>query len=82
MNLNLSPFKKGFVFGSLISLTSLLSAGLLERYMGLSVPLQPEPSLQEEEVEMREWSSQLQDPSHKNFNPFLWKYPPHFGYKK
>ena len=82
MNLNLSPFKKGFVFGSLISLTTSLSLGALVYYGDVWVPLQPEPSLQEEEVEMREWSSQLQDPSHKNFNPFLWKYPPHFGYKK
>ena len=81
--LNLSPFKKGFVFGSLASLTSLLSAGLLGRYMGLSVPLLPEPSLQEEEEEMKKWSSSLQDPSHKDFNPFKWNNTPHeFGYKK
>ena len=83
MNLNLSPFKKGFVFGSLISLTTSLSLGALGYYGDVWVPLQPEPSLQEEEVEMREWSSQLRDPSHKNFNPFLWNHTPHeFGYKK
>ena len=88
--LNLSPFKKGFVIGSLTSVTSLLSAGVLGRYMGWSVHLLPEPSLQEEEEEMKKWSSSLQDPSHKNFNPFkrevnIWEWnhtPDEFGYRK
>lgn len=83
MNLNLSQFNKGFVIGSLTSVTSLLSVGVLGRYMGWSVPLLPEPSLQEEEEEMKKWSSSLQDPSHKDFNPFKWNNTPdEFGYKK
>jgi hypothetical protein len=83
MNLNLSQFNKGFVIGSLTSVTSLLSVGVLGRYMGWSVPLLPEPSLQEEEEEMKKWSMQLRDPSHKDFNPFKWNHTPEeFGYKK
>ncbi len=83
MNLNLSQFNMGFAIGSLASLTSLLSVGLLGRYMGLSVPLQPEPSQEQEEQEMKKWSSQLQDPSHKDFNPFLWNHTPdEFANKK
>jgi hypothetical protein len=81
--LNLSPFKRKIAIGSLISVTSLLSAGVLGRYMGWSVHLLPEPSLQEEEEEMKKWSSSLQDPSHKDFNPFKWNNTPdEFGYKK
>jgi len=94
MFMNLSPFKKGFVIGSLTSLITSSSVGLLGYYGGVWVPLQPEASLQEEEEEMRKWSSQLRDPSHKNFNPFInkqkkevniweWNNTPHeFGYKK
>jgi hypothetical protein len=83
MFMNLSPFKRGFVIGHSISLITSLSVGLLGYYGGVWVPLQPEASLQEEEEEMREWSSSLQDPSHKDFNPFKWNHTPdEFGYKK
>ena len=81
--LNLSPFKKGYVFGSLISLITSSSVGLLGYYGGAWAPLQPETSLQEEEEEMKKWSMQLRDPSHKDFNPWLWNNTPHeFGFKK
>jgi len=81
--LNLSPFKKGYVFGSLISLITSSSVGLLGYYGGAWVPLLPEASLQEEEEEMKKWSMQLQDRSHKDFNIWLWNHTPHeFAFKK
>jgi len=72
-----------FAIGTSTFLTILSSVGVLGYYGGSWVPLLPEPSLQEEEEEMKKWSSQLQDPSHKNFNPWIWNHTPHeFGYKK
>jgi hypothetical protein len=83
MNLNLSQFNKGFVIGSLTSSITSLSVGLLVYFGREWVPLQPEASLQEEEEEMKRWSSSMRDPSHKDFNPFKWNHTPdEFGYKK
>jgi hypothetical protein len=74
--LNLNPFKREFAPGHLISLITSLSAGLLVCYGDSWVPLQPEASLQEEEEEMKRWSSSLQDLSHKDFNPWIWNHTP------
>jgi len=44
-----------------------------------SVPLQPEPTVEEDKEEMKKWSSSLPSPlhpSHKNFNPFEWNHTP------
>jgi len=68
-------------------LTILSSVGALV-YCGDSSGSSPPPTLEEEDKEMKKWSSSLQDPCSKNFNPFkvnIWEWnntPEEFGYKK
>ena len=62
------------VYGNCLLAISSLSAGALALHLDQSVLSQPDYSVQEEEKdrqEMMAWSSSLNDPNHKNFNPFF-----------
>jgi len=89
MNLSKRFIKPQPVIGGLMFLTILSSVGAWV-FCGDSLGSSSPPTSEEDHKEMKKWSSQLQDPSHENFNPFkrevnIWEWnhtPNEFGYKK
>lgn len=81
-NMSHKYIKPNPVLGSLTCLTILSSVGAWV-YYGDSLGSLHQQTSEEEHKEMEKWSSQLQDPSHKDFNPFAWNHTPQeFDYKK
>jgi len=79
MNINMKNYIRPYptnAIGVSALLTLFSSVGAWVCSGSQSVPLQPEPTVEEDHEEMKRWSSSLPDPSHKNFNPFEWNHTP------